>query len=137
LRYPIKTHTLSFPEWDGNAMYYLDCLADYEEIATRASQLLRPFDPVAEVENVPYCLVKPNIRKQGSLLSIQYLDGAEKRELSRYPGNFLPEICQEKRCRFLHVCPGFDSKYIATRGWGGIQEKMRLCLEGERNLQSS
>ena len=126
--YPIRIHTLSFPEWDGNTQYYVDWLVDYEEVATNADKLVEPGNEVTVFDNIPYCLVKRDIREMRGLSPIQYLDGKGETELFPNAQKLYPEVCQEKKCPFISICPGFEKNYIAARGWGGIKEKILSFL---------
>lgn len=133
--YPIKIHTLSFPEWDGNTFYFQDALLDYEEVAHVAGDLITPQAKQTFFDNIPYCLVRQNIREFKGMNAVQYLDGKGEIELVPRHQKVFPASCTRRHCPLINVCPGFERKYIEIRGWGDIEQHVDRFLDQSVNFE--
>ncbi|MBI5417201.1 radical SAM protein [Candidatus Poribacteria bacterium] len=134
-KYPIKKHTLSFPEWNGNANYYTDCLPDYEEVSAMADKLIPHDDRITFFDNIPYCLVQKKIREMCDLSPVQYLDGRTDAVVFPNTEKLYPQNCLDKKCQLLSICPGFEKNYIHARGWGSIKQKIDLHLTSIKSIE--
>jgi len=132
-QHPVKMHTLSFPEWSGNAEVYSEHMVDYEEVATAADQLIRAEDKITFFDNIPYCLVRGKIREMQGVSSVRLLDGGGDRQLHPMDGKLLHESCSERGCPLLGACPGFEKNYISVRGWQNLGDRVNTFLDRARH----
>ena len=116
-RYPVRTHTLSFPEWSGNALRNKEQLLNYSDIYRRRAQLIPEKGGITRFENVPYCIIRRNTVELFSSGSSLLIDGNGVIENSLQRGKMFPKICSDFHCRYRTRCSGFESEYIRTRGW--------------------
>ncbi len=138
-RYPLRAHSLSFPEWSGNALRDHEPLATYEEV-TRMALDLPAFDSIQQrtyFENIPYCLVRRPTLELHKRNPTYLLEGGGKKEFRPDTGRVFPERCRAVGCRLLPVCPGFEERYIRVRGWGSVPEMVDEFLDSghSRSLQ--
>ena len=127
--YPLKMHTLSFPEWSGNAERFAEKMLDYREVSEVADELIPAGDTVTYFDNVPYCLVRNKIREMQGVAIVRLLDGSGDREFHPIARKLFPESCSERKCLLLDICPGFEKRYIAARGWQDLKERVNIFLE--------
>jgi len=121
--YPVKMHTLAFPEWSGNARRFVDSMLDYSEVVAATDTLVPDGDKITYFDNIPYCLVRRKTRELQGASPVRLLDGAGAKEIRPSSTKVFPRDCSERRCPLLNVCPGFEREYIATRGWGDLEQR--------------
>ncbi|MBF0106726.1 MAG: radical SAM protein [Deltaproteobacteria bacterium] len=135
--YPVKSHTLSFPEWNGAMQGYEKQLLSYEAVAKAADGLIPADSKNLTFENIPYCLVKNRIREMDRLEPIQYLDGNGEKIVVPNKNKEYPKECLEGRCVLCAICPGFERDYIKIRGWGEIKSIVNLFLKSPQSKDAS
>lgn len=123
-QYPIKIHSLSFPEWCGNALDNLDEMVDYIEVADLLRDTLKKDDNITCFDNMPYCLINKSTIEQRGISSAAYLDGAGENVVRPIGRKLFHQKCYENSCAFLKKCAGFEPEYIKIRGWGEIPSRI-------------
>ena len=127
-KYPISIHTLSFPEWSGNAIKYSHCLPSYSKIGELSFKLIPSNDNRTVFDNIPYCIVGRNIREMSGIKPALYLDGKEEGTFTSNQHKVFPGICYRTSCPYLSICPGFERNYIRTRGWENLDSIVQQFL---------
>jgi len=110
--YPVRSHSLSFPEWSGNALLNPEALIDYVDLIPLAERLAKTDFSHRFFSNAPPCLVGSRVDVSRS--SISYLDGNGKRIVSPRDCNAMDSACA--MCSQKLRCPGIDRNYIQFRG---------------------
>jgi len=126
--YPLRRHTLSFPEWSGNVETFPEYMLDYQEVADAAECLVARDDGITCFVNMPFCLVQKKTLELQELVGVRLLDGKGEHYISSGSHNLFPEVCARRRCPLRGRCPGFEAKYIAARGWMDLPDRAENFL---------
>jgi uncharacterized protein len=105
-------HTLSVPEWSGNALAHEDELATYAEIDAALRRL--PDDVAPALVNCPACVGPPRLRRIAPAWAALN-EGAGWRDVNpRFTHNVFPPACAG--CPERDGCCGLDRGAVARRG---------------------
>ena len=118
--FPIKIHTLAFPEWAGNAFRNRESLIDYDDIKAVAGNLIPPNDKRTYFDNVPLCFAGSRTIESRGVANAFYLDGHGESNIVPLQRKLFHELCLSNHCPHYGRCAGFEKEYIADRGWGNI-----------------
>ena len=130
-------HTLSFPEWSGNALKNIHLLPSYEEAYQALIKLDWPSHPHVAVDNVPRCMVPLGARCVRPPPVVQYLDLCRETYVSttlNFGNNVFPKSCRATGCRWLASCVGVDKEYLRRVG---ASEFMDRCGSKGPTIHSS
>lgn len=125
---PVWMQTLAFLEWSGNVLTHPEEAPDYAEIAERAVDFVPLDDRKTWFDNVPFCIVRRKTREQRGVADVRLLSGADVLDLTARSDKLYPDACAEERCPLLSVCPGFEKRYVAARGWQDIPSRVDSFL---------
>ena len=127
--YPIKIHTLAFPEWAGNALRHREYLINYEEIKAIAIDLIPADDGRTFFDNLPTCFAGSRTIESRGVADAFYLDGHGENNISPLERKLFHELCMNFKCNYYGRCAGFEKNYVAERGWGRIPEIIESFLD--------
>jgi uncharacterized protein len=122
--FPIKIHTLSFPEWCGNVVNNLSEMLDYIQVSELSNNLIDGSDTVTCFDNMPYCLIQIETIERKGIPEAAYLDGSGENIIDPASRKLFHDHCRLKNCPYLNRCSGFEPEYIRIRGWGDIPGKI-------------
>jgi len=99
--YPVRIHTLTFPEWSGNALKFHEDLVGYEELSAQALSLIPSGDNRTFFDNVPYCLVEMKTVELRGKGTVAYLDGKGESALRPNDSKLFHRYCHNGNCKFM------------------------------------
>jgi len=122
--FPIKIHSIAFPEWCGNVLHNSDEMVSYRQVSDLADQLTSMNNGRTFFDNIPYCLVNKQTIEQKGVPFVAYLDGSGKKIVKPMEGKLFHEKCHKLGCNYVGKCSGFEPHYIKLKGWGSIPERI-------------
>jgi radical SAM protein with 4Fe4S-binding SPASM domain len=131
-KYCTLEHTLSFPEWSGNALKKVHLLPSYKEACQALAKLDWGSYPLVAVDNFPRCMIPSGARCVRQSPVIQYQDLSLRIKIStalNFGNNVFPECCTATNCKWMTKCVGVDEEYLHRVG---VSEFTDRC--GAQNL---
>ena len=132
----VRTHSIVFPEWSGNAVLNPDKIPSYGDVFRRLKKFRADLYPHVVFDNIPDCCIPAGVplrilEHQGLMvfedtqqsLVVPKKDGLVPKEK--------PGLCEELACPRRPTCLGFESRYLHDR------PPQELRRDIKRNFRSS
>lgn len=118
---PICTmaHTLSFPEWSGNALRHTHRLPTYSEASRALADIDWAIDAHGTLDNFPICQTPPGamlVHRPSQMAHLDFQGAKRVATTLNFGNNQIPSLCIGAACIAIDRCCGVDCQYLKARG---------------------